>query len=63
MKFTLGTSGKDVKNYTRNECNFSGFKSPDASKMDFLSYSKYIEERLPAEAPQMFGLHPNAEIR
>ena len=38
-----------------------GFKSPDAAKMDFNTYLKFIEERLPGETPQMFGLHPNAE--
>ncbi len=39
-----------------------GFKSPDPAKFDRESYRKYIEEKLPQEAPQMFGLHPNAEI-
>ncbi|KAF4714129.1 Dynein heavy chain 11, axonemal, partial [Perkinsus olseni] len=39
-----------------------GFKSPDANKLDYLAYTKYIDERMPPEAPQMFGLHPNAEI-
>lgn len=39
-----------------------GFKSPDAFKFDREMYRKYIEEKLPAEQPQMFGLHPNAEI-
>ena len=39
-----------------------GFKSPDPAKFDRDSYSKYIEEKLPHEIPQMFGLHPNAEI-
>lgn len=39
-----------------------GFKSPDPIKFDREMYRKYIEEKLPAEAPQMFGLHPNAEI-
>jgi len=39
-----------------------GFKSPDSTKMDYSTYSKYIEERVPSENPQMFGLHPNAEI-
>ena len=39
-----------------------GFKSPDASKNDYQSYRKYIEEKLPIESPQMFGMHPNAEI-
>ena len=40
-----------------------GFKSPDSGKMDFTTYLKFIEERLPPETPQMFGMHPNAEIR
>ena len=39
-----------------------GFKSPDPVKFDHDRYDKYIEESLPAETPQMFGLHPNAEI-
>ncbi|CAE7689398.1 DNAH9, partial [Symbiodinium necroappetens] len=39
-----------------------GFKSPDASKLEYSHYVKYIEERFPLEVPQMFGLHPNAEI-
>jgi len=38
------------------------FKSPDPAKFDHSAYSKYIEEKLPQESPQMFGLHPNAEI-
>lgn len=39
-----------------------GFKSPDAGKFTREHYQKYIEEKLPVEIPQMFGLHPNAEI-
>jgi len=39
-----------------------GFKSPDSSKLEYAQYVKYIEERFPTEIPQMFGLHPNAEI-
>jgi dynein heavy chain len=39
-----------------------GFKSPDPVKFDRESYRKYVEEKLPTEIPQMFGLHPNAEI-
>eukprot|EP00916_Digyalum_oweni_P005776 GHVL01010034.1.p1 GENE.GHVL01010034.1~~GHVL01010034.1.p1 ORF type:complete len:2742 (+),score=421.27 GHVL01010034.1:35-8227(+) len=38
------------------------FKSPDASKLDYNAYVKYIEEKLPADNPTLFGLHPNAEI-
>jgi dynein heavy chain len=30
--------------------------------MEYSSYVKYIEDRFPLEQPQMFGLHPNAEI-
>merc|ERR1719506_1935029 len=39
-----------------------GFKSPDASKLDYSNYAKFIEERFPPEQPQLFSLHPNAEI-
>jgi len=39
-----------------------GFKSPDASKLEYIHYVKYIEEKFPTEVPQMYGLHPNAEI-
>jgi len=39
-----------------------GFKSPDPSKFDREAYRRFIEEKLPPEVPQMFGLHPNAEI-
>lgn len=38
------------------------FKNPDPAKLDYIGYQKYIEEKLPAEVPQMFGMHPNAEI-
>jgi len=38
-----------------------GFKSPDASKLEYVHYVKYIDEKFPPEVPQMFGLHPNAE--
>jgi dynein heavy chain len=31
-------------------------------KFDRDKYSNHIETALPAEVPQMFGLHPNAEI-
>merc|ERR1719343_1389921 len=44
-------------------CNLApGFKSPDATKLEYAQYMKYIEERFPPEIPQMFWLHPNAEI-
>lgn len=39
-----------------------GFKSPDPAKFERQQYVNYIEEKLPPEAPAMFGLHPNAEI-
>merc|ERR1712032_350549 len=39
-----------------------GFESPDSSKLEYTHYVKYIEDRFPPEQPQMFGLHPNAEI-
>jgi dynein heavy chain len=39
-----------------------GFKSPNPEKFNREAYKKYIEEKLPQEQPQMFGLHPNAEI-
>ena len=39
-----------------------GYKSPDPNKFERESYERYIEEKLPAEIPQMFGFHPNAEI-
>ena len=38
------------------------FKSPDAAKHDYDAYREYIEKKLPIESPQMFGMHPNAEI-
>lgn len=38
------------------------FKNPDPTKNDYKSYKLYIEDKLPAEVPQMFGMHPNAEI-
>merc|ERR1712118_285020 len=38
-----------------------GFKSPDASKLEYVQYVKYIDEKFPPEVPQMFGLHSNAE--
>jgi len=40
----------------------SGIKSPNADKFDYEKYNRYIEENLPPEIPQMFGMHPNAEI-
>jgi dynein heavy chain len=39
-----------------------GFKSPDAAKFEYQHYVKYTEEKFPTETPNMFWLHPNAEI-
>lgn len=41
---------------------YPGFKSPDPMKYDRSKYENYIETALPAEVPEMFGLHKNAEI-
>lgn len=38
------------------------FKSPDPAKFQYETYKNYIEEKLPAESPMMFGMHANAEI-
>ncbi|ERL83802.1 hypothetical protein D910_01050 [Dendroctonus ponderosae] len=29
---------------------------------DYIGYHRYIDDRLPAESPYLYGLHPNAEI-
>jgi len=39
-----------------------GFRSPPPQKFNRPEYVKYVDEKLPAEDPRMFGLHPNAEI-
>lgn len=39
-----------------------GFKSPKADRFDRAAYLQYVDEKLPPEIPNMFGLHPNAEI-
>jgi dynein heavy chain, axonemal len=39
-----------------------GFKSPKPDRFDRSNYLAYVDEKLPAEIPNMFGLHPNAEI-
>jgi dynein heavy chain len=39
-----------------------GFRSPDPVKFQRTNYVTFVEEKLPPEIPQMFGLHPNAEI-
>ena len=38
------------------------FPSPDQVSMNYEKYTNYIEEKLPAEAPVLFGMHPNSEI-
>jgi dynein heavy chain len=38
------------------------FKSPDQTRLNYAEYTKIIEEKLPAESPISFFLHPNAEI-
>lgn len=38
------------------------FMSPDSATASYASYQEYINDVLPAEAPVLFGLHPNAEI-
>jgi dynein heavy chain len=39
-----------------------GFRSPNPIKFNREDYVTYVDEKLPTEIPQMFGLHPNAEI-
>jgi dynein heavy chain len=39
-----------------------GFRSPDPAKFGRDQYIDFVETKLPIEVPQMFGLHPNAEI-
>merc|ERR1719387_56574 len=40
-----------------------GFRSPDPTRMPGKeSYLNFVDEKLPQESPNMFGLHPNAEI-
>eukprot|EP00744_Colponema_vietnamica_P001609 GILI01002651.1.p1 GENE.GILI01002651.1~~GILI01002651.1.p1 ORF type:complete len:1110 (-),score=404.88 GILI01002651.1:160-3150(-) len=61
------TNNTYLKEYIRPELlsglNLAvGFKSPDPAKFDYEAYSKYIEEKLPIESPNMFGFHANAEI-
>lgn len=47
---------------TRDFSILPGLKMPDPVKFGYEQYSTYIEERLPIEAPVLFGLHANAEI-
>lgn len=39
-----------------------GFRSPNPIKFNREDYVTYVDDKLPVEIPQMFGLHPNAEI-
>jgi len=39
-----------------------GFKSPDPAACQYNEYKQHIDVALPLESPQLFGLHPNAEI-
>jgi len=39
-----------------------GFRSPNPAKFNRDDYIAFVDEKLPVEAPQMFGLHPNAEV-
>lgn len=40
-----------------------GFRSPDPTRLaGKQNYLDYVDEKLPTEVPNMFGLHPNAEI-
>jgi dynein heavy chain, axonemal len=40
-----------------------GFRAPDPTRMAGReNYLNYVDEKLPIESPNMFGLHPNAEI-
>jgi dynein heavy chain len=39
-----------------------GFRSPNPIKFNRDDYVTYVDDKLPVEIPQMFGLHPNAEI-
>jgi dynein heavy chain len=38
------------------------FPNPDPNKLEYADYATYIEEKLPEEVPDLFGLHANAEI-
>ncbi|CDJ53066.1 hypothetical protein EBH_0006090 [Eimeria brunetti] len=38
------------------------FRTPDPAKTEFAAYQKFVEEKTPPENPQVFGLHPNAEL-
>lgn len=52
--------------YIREEMLESGFELapgfPAPPTSDYNDYHRYIDENLPAESPNLYGLHPNAEI-
>jgi len=55
--------GSGDEGYGDEDGNKAAFALPaDPSKVTYDDLSKLIEEKLPKEAPQMFGLHPNSEI-
>jgi len=35
---------------------------PAPPNLDYQGYHQYVDERLPAESPALYGLHLNAEI-
>lgn len=39
-----------------------GFHSPEPTLLNYDGYSAYIDNNLAGDSPNMFGLHPNAEI-
>lgn len=39
-----------------------GFPSPNPATTNHAGYLSYIDAKLPVETPQLFGMHPNAEI-
>jgi len=40
----------------------AGFVAPDPAAFTYEDYAAFIEERMVAESPLLFGMHPNAEI-
>jgi dynein heavy chain len=52
--------------YIREEMLESGFEYAPGFQvpptMDYKDYHKYVDENLPAESPNLHGLHSNAEI-
>jgi dynein heavy chain len=52
--------------YVRDELLEAGFELapafPAPPNLDYREYHRYIDESLPQESPNLYGLHPNAEI-